>query len=466
MADLKKFDLQVGFARIDITPPLGVNVVGYFKERIADGILDNLYVNAVAVGKGNDRIMIMCVDSLYTKTPFAKKAIELIAKRTGLKEESIFINATHTHTGPSLDIFDNDRFAGGEDLSSLDIDKLNADISLAKIVDCAEFALQDMKPARMGFALTKAENIGFNRRYLMKDGSTQTNPGVNNPDIVKSIGLLDERLNVVRFEREDGSNIVIGNYGDHPDTIGGNKISGDWPALTRTVFEKAIDNTKCVFLNGAQGDINHIKINPVGGEYNGLENDFDNVPRGYAHAKHMANVVAGAMMQVYEKVEFVSADSVSFKVKTVNVPTNMPKKEDMKQAYYIKEMHEAGRDAELPYKGMLLTTFVAEALRMVRLENGPEFNPMNLSAVSIGNIVLIGIPGEPFTGIGMGLKEAEGWDMIMPCCLTNGSYGYFPMQDSYDEGGYEARSSNFKAGVAELLIKEGKELLDSMRKDK
>ncbi len=456
-------NLKVGFSRLDITPPLGVNVVGYFKERIADGILDNLYINAVAVSNEKEKVLIMCVDSLYVKTPFANKAIELISKRTGLKEEAIFIHGTHTHTGPLLDIFKDAENENGT-VTDCELDIIYAKIALNKFVDCAVLALEDMKPARMGYAQTKAENIGFNRRYLMKDGSTQTNPGVNNPNVVKSIGLLDERLNVVRFEREDGVNIVIGNFGDHPDTIGGNKISGDWPALTRNVFERAIENTKCIFLNGAQGDINHIKIKPVGGEYNGLENDFDNVPRGYAHAKHMANVVAGAMMQVYEKVNFVDTYEVGCKTKIVNVPTNMPKKEDMKQAYYIKEMHEAGRDAELPYKGMLLTTFVAEALRMIRLENGPEFKPMKLSALSIGNIALIGIPGEPFSGIGIGLKEAEGWDMIMPCCLTNGSEGYFPMQDSYDEGGYEARSSNFKAGVAEFLIKEGKELLDSMKK--
>ncbi len=455
--------LKVGFSRVDITPPLGVNIVGYFKERIADGILDNLYVNAVAISNEKEKVLIMCVDSLYVKTPFATKAIELISKRTGLNEEAIFIHGTHTHTGPLLDIFVDDQNDDGLTTSG-SLNALYANMSLNKFVDCAVLALEDMKPAKMGYAVTKAENIGFNRRYLMKDGSTQTNPGVNNPNVVKSIGLLDERLNVVRFEREDGVNIVIGNFGDHPDTIGGNKISGDWPALTRAVFERAMENTKCVFLNGAQGDINHIKIKPVGGEYNGLVNDFDNVPRGYAHAKHMANVVAGAMMQVYEKVNFVDTDELGYKVKIVNVPTNMPKKEDMKQAYYIKEMHEAGRDAELPYKGMLLTTFVAEALRMIRLENGPEFKPMKISAVSIGNIALIGIPGEPFTGIGIGLKEATGWDMVMPCCLTNGSEGYFPMQDSYDEGGYEARSSNFKAGVAELLIKEGKELLDSMKK--
>ena len=65
--------------------------------------------------------------------------------------------------------------------------------------------------------------------------------------------------------------------------------------------------------------------------------------------------------------------------------------------------------------------------------------------------------------IGRGIKEAEGWEVVMPCCLTNGSEGYFPMQDSYDEGGYEARSSRYKAGTAEMLIEEGVALLGSLR---
>ena len=36
------------------------------------------------------------------------------------------------------------------------------------------------------------------------------------------------------------------------------------------------------------------------------------------------------------------------------------------------------------------------------------------------------------------------------------------MQEAYDEGGYEAGSSNFKAGVAELFIAEGCALLDAI----
>ena len=66
-------------------------------------------------------------------------------------------------------------------------------------------------------------------------------------------------------------------------------------------------------------------------------------------------------------------------------------------------------------------------------------------------------------GVGLGLKAAEGWELVCPCCLVNGSEAYFPMRECYEEGGYEARSSSMKAGCAELIIEEGTKLLDGLR---
>ena len=134
----------------------------------------------------------------------------------------------------------------------------------------------------------------------------------------------------------------------------------------------------------------------------------------------------------------------------------------MPNARRIHALRVAGREAELPYSGMMLTTVLAEADRMVLLEHGPESFEMKLTAISIGDLAFLGIPGEPFTGIGRGLKANTSWRAVLPCCLTNGGEGYFPMMDAYAEGGYEARSSRFKAGVAEYLIEEGNKLLDEL----
>ena len=140
----------------------------------------------------------------------------------------------------------------------------------------------------------------------------------------------------------------------------------------------------------------------------------------------------------------------------------MPTAEELVQATKFVELHDAGRDCDIPYEGMELTTVVAESLRMKQLEHGPETFSLRLTALAIGPIVMLAIPGEPFTGIGRAVKEGSKYTMTMPCCLTNGSEGYFPMQEAYDEGGYEARSSIFKAGVAERLIEYSLQLINEM----
>ena len=84
--------------------------------------------------------------------------------------------------------------------------------------------------------------------------------------------------------------------------------------------------------------------------------------------------------------------------------------------------------------------------------------------VLIGPVAFIGIPGEPFAGISRGIQMPKAFGTVFATCNTNGYEGYFPMEDAYDEGGYEARSSNFRAGVAELLIREGLLLLGELKK--
>ncbi len=448
------YDIEAGFSRVVINPPMGIEVAGYFIPRAADGILDDLEINTVAIKKDDKTVLLMTFDTESFRRGFVNDFKAVITAETGIPAEAIFVHATHTHTGGRL---------GFTDIWSDAEAEYRAQCHTAAI-EAAKLALADLKKAKMGYAFSEAKNVAFNRRYLMKDGSTRTNPGVNNPDIVKCIGLLDERVNVLRFTREDGTSIVLVNFGNHPDTVGGTKISADWPGFTRRIFEKAIDGTKCIFFNGAQGDVNHVNVFPKGGDLNDMFMDFDNVSRGYGHARHLGNVMAGAVMQVYDKVCYTDVDKIDYMQAWVPVPLNKAKPEDMDGFRHTVELHNAGRDDELPYEGMMLTTVVAEALMKVKIENYPDELPLLLSGLRIGGAAFIGIPGEPFTGVGIGLKKAEGWDMVLPCCNTNDKEGYFPMKDSFDEGGYEARSSIFVGGVAERLVEEGVKLLDELRK--
>ncbi len=445
-------NLKAGFSRANINPPMGIKVVGYFKPRFAEAILDDIEVNALAIECGDVKTIFMTVDHCGLVQEVTDLFRKVASEKTGVPAENIFISATHTHTAPDISLSTDDVLV-----------KEYTKFVERRIADAAKFALDDLKEAKMGFGQGSAKNVAFVRRYLMKDGSIKTNPGVNNPDIVRPVGEIDDSVNVMRFDRDGADTIVFVNFANHPDVVGGSKISADWPGMLRKDVEKILDGTKCIFFNGAQGDINHVNVHPKGGDFNGMFNDFDGVSRGYAHAEYIARVVTGGVLQVYDKVKYIDVDTLISKQKVINVPSNRPAPDELPEAYRIKALHDAGKDDEIPYDGMMLTTVVAEAERMVKLENGPDAFDMRLSAIAIGPVAIIGIPGEPFNGIGKGIKETKGYEMIMPCCLTNGSEGYFPMQDSYDEGGYEARSSRFKAGVAEFIIKEGQDLLKSLK---
>ena len=63
--------LKAGFSRVDMTPPLGSPMAGYFEYREAEGILDPLELNAIAVSDGENTILVVTADILYANEVFA-----------------------------------------------------------------------------------------------------------------------------------------------------------------------------------------------------------------------------------------------------------------------------------------------------------------------------------------------------------------------------------------------------------
>ena len=71
-------EFKAGFARVDVTPPLGIPITGYFYKRIADGVMDPLYVDCVAISDGTNTALVYCVDALSLSNPFVRKAFPAI----------------------------------------------------------------------------------------------------------------------------------------------------------------------------------------------------------------------------------------------------------------------------------------------------------------------------------------------------------------------------------------------------
>lgn len=439
---------KVGFSRVDITPPLGVPMSGYTFLRKASAVLDRLELNALALSDGHRTAILMAADLLDLQDgDYAVKLRRRIAAAVGVPAEAVYFHCTHTHLSPATGKAD------PNSETSFDGDAAYGECLLDKACAAAKAAVEDFAPATISLGRAAAKRISFVRRFRMKDGTIRTNPGVGNPDIQEPIGQPDETVQVIRFRREGRDEIVAVNFGTHPDTIGGDAISADWPGFARRAVERSLDGVRCLVFNGALGDVNHVCVDPRPGEREGLKRDFDDVDRGYEHAKHMGRVVAGAVMSIYGKCAPVEPGAVSYAVKDVVVPSNRPKPEELPLARKYSALHASGKDDEIPFKGMELTTVVAEAGRMLRLEKGPDAFPMPLSVVSVGNAIrFVGIPGEPFTEIGRRIKRDSPAAMTFVTCITNGYYGYFPTESAYQEGGYEARSSIFGPTVAQDLV--------------
>ena len=457
--------LKAGFARGNITPMLGIPMEGYFAPRFAQGVLDELELNVLALEAGSDRVLLVSIDNCEIYGDVLAEYRAAISADTGVPEEAIFIASTHTHTGPCLI---SDEAAANYTMFGQPLTAEQQGLireyrifTCRRAVDAAKVALKDLKPAQMGIGMGNAPDVAFVRLFRMKDGTARTNPGLHNPDILHPLGSVDDRVHVLRFHREGAEDLVLVNFANHPDTIGGSDISADWPGFVRRYFEKAVENTHCIFFNGAQGDVNHINVWDDKSLYARIRAEYG--PTGFA--QYIGRVVAGAVMQAYDRVEYREVDRIRYCQQIINAPSNMPTPEQMPEARRIVALHEAGRDDEIREEGMGVVTVVSEALRMVRLEHGPESFPLLLSALSVGDVAFLGIPGEPFTSIGLGLKETEGWATVLPCGLVNAYWDYFPSMEAYEAGGYESRSSSYKAGVAELIVEEGKKLLNSLKEN-
>ena len=456
-------NFKAGYARVNINPPLGSALFGYYVQRLARGYLDDLEAFALALEKDGKKFIIISIDNCSINKPLVDKLTAAIADATDIPRENILISATHTHTGPFTS--KPGGFAAGEN----EDEKVEryVEFLVNRIKDLARLALQTLKPAKVGYAIGHApDRIAYIRRYRMKDGSVQTCPPVEDPNIDGPIGTLDQRVNVIRFDREGAESVVILNYGIHADTVNGDMVSSDWCGWTRRTLEKALDGTKCLCIMGAQGDVGSTNVHPLPGDMNDTEISFDNEMKSPGMARFVGRALAGTVLQVFDKVAYIDVDDIDVIHKAIAIPANNPTPDQMPEARRIKELHDSGRDDEIPFEAMELTTVVAEANRMIRLEHGPYEFPAELMAIRLGNLVLTTLPGEPFTNIGERIKEIPGWDIVVPCAIANGSMGYFPNNSSYDEGGYETRASSFKRGVADVLVNETAAMLKELKKRK
>lgn len=439
--------LKTGFARLDITPALGTCLAGYFHARPADSILDPLYAIAVAFDDGEKRAVVLTIDNLGIKQDVLAKIRDSIAEACGTVREAVYIACTHTHLAPGMN-------QGHHQSENRAENQEYAGIFAKKAVDVACLAFNDLAPSTLSYTRGEVKDVSFIRRYRMRDGSARTNPGYLNPDVVGFIGEVDEQSQLLVIKREGKPEIGIINFQVHPDTIGGCAVSADYPKFVRDTYEKLIDNSVCMYINGAQGDSNHVDIRL--GE--------DKCRKGYDRTRYMGRKIAMSVVANYELREEIKGDKITFANKLVSVKLNKGTAEEVEWAKgLMAEYEQYGDPVKIPGIVGNPIHLVAKAQRITTVSEMGNEKELLVSALAIGDAVFGGFPGEPFTEMGRTVKKNSKFTLTIPSCCTNGYEGYYPMMDAYDEAGYEANSARYERGTAEKLADELSALINTLK---
>ncbi len=150
--------MKAGVARVDITPPPGVQMWGYFNRLTpAQGTIDPLYARVLVLEAASERIALVDLDLGRT---FGPKSLEELrqAVRRSSGINGLVVDAIHTHAGPVI----MDNYPSGTPAWETG--------ALTKIEQAIQKAQQEAVPVRQGIGHGVAF-IGYNRRQVNPDGS-------------------------------------------------------------------------------------------------------------------------------------------------------------------------------------------------------------------------------------------------------------------------------------------------------
>jgi hypothetical protein len=457
--------VYAGVAQVNITPP-----VGYSHYRgVSTGVHDSLYAKAIVFGRGDERFAMVVCDLLYVDIDLTKKARSLAFDKTGISYSNIMIAATHNHTGPSYNSY---------------IDELNRNLRPASYVApktgddqdypdwLAQRIAQAVIDANNGSMLVtietgtkKVAGVAFNRRSVLKDGTVRMNAGVGNPDILGPAGPVDSTLGILLVRRASDNKPIacVSNFGLHADTFGGTELSADYPGFIANVLKEEFgQNFISIFGNGPCGDINHV-----------------NVKRGSKRpsTKEIGDKLAFAIQQEIPKLKKIKSPLFAARSEFVYVPLQQYSGKEIEWA--LSHNQKDSLFHENPYSFYHESAFltIRRAVKIWHLYemrrkgeaipptigNDPWTLPLEVQVFRIGDdAVVVGLPGEVFTKLGMAIKKASPFKTTLVIECTNRLLPYVPTEQAYKEGGYEQINSRLVPGGGEMMVDTAIKLLNDV----
>jgi hypothetical protein len=453
-------ELFFGVGRRCINPEMPVSLAGYFNIRMLDGILDDIEVRALVLKQGEQYSAIVQFDLVTVSQELADAVYRQLADLKAIARDNMILTATHSHTAPCV----------RSDVPGSHPEYVP--FAAAKAAEAVREALGNMHPGELLTGLVRDNRFCFNRRYWMKDGTVMTNPGKLNPDITRPEGEVDYEIPLIGIKEGGELKVLIANIVNHSDTIGGSKVSADWPGFFISRVQAALGKCSMVIpLIGASGNINHFDVSTEMDQT--CYREAERIGCGYAET------VVKALTQLVPVGEF------TLKTKNTEVicgPREI-QPEELAEANFVLEKY---KDIPDPTNGGTLTSedlarkapaalkFFARSLLSVAGDQSPRV--FNLVGIFLGRCCIVSLPVEPFVEIGLQIKKgifAEYNAMVVS--HSNGigspgdgssnrygraSGGYIPNAWNYGRGGYETtpRSNSFSVKTADMLLAAWREM--------
>ncbi len=430
--------ITAGCARVNITPPVGVWLSGYgARTKASDDIEDELFAKALILSDANETLALITTDLLWVPQALTDHIRQIITEKTGIPAQNILICASHTHFGPKV----YNETALGPDVVENRADEAYLEVLVKTIANAVCLAHRNMQNARIGAACGAAPEIVYNRRPVRQDGKVTTTfhlPSsiaetrkvqcddngqvcvtftypTNQPQ--PTFGAVDPDVWVLRVDTAEGDLLAsVVNFACHavsgstyPDWF--YSISAEYPGVMMKAVEK-IEGGLCMFTSGTAGDIVPLK-------------------RGREPRFQIGKALAG---EVVKTLQFLP---------TTEEATLAAKKTRI----------------ELPLKENLPPDAILNA-------NNSKSLTAEVQVLRIGDVYLLGLPGEVLVELGLDIKKRAGVEKLLIVTLANDSIGYVCHRQAYDQGGYESEAgANLAPGAAETMVDRALELIQELKND-
>jgi neutral ceramidase len=418
--------LRVGAAAASFTSDDKMQIAGSIDPSYAQGQEGELRAVATVIEQpGSGKFAIVACDVLFVTRDMIDRVAAILAKSCGIEPAHLLVNATHTHHAPAT-VRIHGCHAEPEFVRSVEA-------GIVQAVEQANAHLTD--DCRFLFHLGEEPGIGMNSRILLADGMINW-IGSSVPQ-VRPTGPFDPQLPVWSFRGADDKLVaVIYNHSTH--TIGSLQPGVRSPSFYGLAAQALGDKwgVPVCFLEGASGSTHNLNCS---------------VPDAIEKLKR--DVSEGVEQAKSRDVNRIVAIKRPFRFKVRAFDEQV---EDQKVIDYCTKHAPGALD-------MCLRVFRQSRLE-IKPEQGKERETFN-QVILIGDVALVGVAGEFFTGLGMEIKKRSPFPHTYVAELANDWIGYLPDREAHQLGGYQTwmGSHSFaEVGTGERVVDHAVSMLEEL----